>query len=760
MARKPTASKKQERTIRPTKDERLFSNILKVTQQYITGRSYRPLDEEELREQLDISPQHYPLFHKILNQLLSDGIVEMTNKRYVAKKDQGGVAIGILRVHARGFGFLQPDDKQRYPQDVFVPKHLTQNAVDGDRVEVLVNSEAVSEKGPEGRVLTILQRSRTHLGGIIRSIDKQENAIAYVPLLGEEKIVHVTSPPDINLEVGDRVVIEIDDWGTPAKPAHGKVSHSIGHISDASKDIAAAIEEFELPDAFPSKTVKEAEALGNRVPAKEVKSREDLRDVPVVTIDPETAKDFDDAISVHKDSKGFYHLGVHIADVSFYVRRGTALDQEAERRCNSTYFPGVCIPMLPPELSDNLCSLKPNVNRLTASVFMSFDPSGNLTDYRIARTVIRSAKRFSYGEAKEVLDGVKKSPHLGLLKLMVELCLLLKRKRYERGGIEFALPDLVVKVDENGNATGTQVVLYDITHQMIEEFMLKANEVVAKHLTDAGIGLTYRIHDQPAEENLREFGIIAGAFGFKISDQPAPHELQTLFEEALQTPYGPYLAASYIRSMRLAIYSAENIGHYGLGLEYYCHFTSPIRRYVDLVVHRILFGEAEAEQDLDAIAKHCSDQERLSAKAETSVVLLKKLRLLAQTKADAPMREYEAVITRVKPFGIFFEVIDMMLEGFIHISKLSTDYYIFEEQRMRLRGRRSGRIYHSGDRISVALQDVDLVLLNSNWDILEEPIDEAFVRRDEEIRKHARQEGRQERDNRRAQPKGKKRSRK
>ncbi len=376
--------------------------------------------------------------------------------------------------------------------------------------------------------------------------------------------------------------------------------------------------------------------------------------------------------------------------------------------------------MLPPELSDNLCSLKPEVNRLTASVFMTFDATGEMTDYRISRSVIRSAKRFSYGEAKEVLDGQRKSPHKPLLELMVELCLLLKRKRYDRGGIEFALPDLVVRVDKDGNATGTEVVLYDITHQMIEEFMLKANEVVAKHLTDQGKGLTYRIHDQPAEENLREFAVIASAFGFKVADKPAPHELQALFEEALSTPYGPYLAASYIRSMRLAIYSADNIGHYGLGLEYYCHFTSPIRRYVDLVVHRILFGEDDPNQDLEAIAKHCSDQERLSAKAESSVVMLKKLRLLSLTKEKEPMREYDAVVTRVKPFGMFVEVIDMMLEGFIHISKLTSDYYVYEEERMRLRGRRTGRIYHSGDRISVTLQDVDLILLQSTWDILEE----------------------------------------
>lgn len=719
MPKKSNAPKKKGAVARQNKDNRLAENYLRVVQQCTSGRSYLPSTREELAQQLRITPDHEQIFRHVLAKLVEDGILKIHNNLYVFKQLQGTVAIGVLRVHVRGFGFLQPDDKEQFPQDIFVPRHLTQNAVDGDRVEVLVNLESVSEKGPEGRVMTILERSRTHIGGIIRSVIDEDTYAAYVPLLGQEKSVLVTSP-DIAICVGDRVVIEVDDWGTPAKPAHGRVSHFIGNIADASKDIPAAIEEYELPDSFPSKSVQEAQAHGTRVPANEIKAREDLRELEIVTIDPETAKDFDDAISLSKDARGNFELGVHIADVSYYVRRGTALDDEARRRCNSTYFPGQCIPMLPPELSDNLCSLKPDVNRLTASVFMTFDGQGNLTKYRIARTVIRSAKRFSYSDAKAVLDGEKKSPHLNLLNRMVELCHLLKRKRYERGGIEFALPDLVVMVDEQGVPQGTQVVQYDITHQMIEEFMLKANEVVAQHLTEAGKGLTYRVHDVPAEDNLRDFAVIAGAFGFKISDKPEPKELQDLFEKAIETPYGPFLAASYIRSMRLAVYSPDNIGHYGLGLEHYCHFTSPIRRYVDLVVHRILFGEAEDEEGLEAIAKRCSDQERLSAKAEISVVLLKKLRLLDAMKNENAFREYEAVITRVKPFGFFVEVIDMMLEGFIHISKLSSDYYIFEEKSMRLRGRNSGRIYHSGDRISVLLSSVDLVLLESAWDILEE----------------------------------------
>jgi len=352
--------------------------------------------------------------------------------------------------------------------------------------------------------------------------------------------------------------------------------------------------------------------------------------------------------------------------------------------------------------------------------FLTIDPSGTLIDYRIARTVIKSRKRFSYPEAKKVLDGQRKSQYKPLLQRMVELCRLLKQKRYERGSLEFALPDLVVVVDPKGTPHNTQHIEYDVTHQMIEEFMLKANEVVAWHLTKQEKGLTYRIHESPAEENLKEFAALANAFGFEVSNCPQPEELQTLFEQAMQTPYGPFLATSYIRSMRQAMYSPENIGHYGLGLEHYCHFTSPIRRYVDLVVHRILFGDTKDEPELATISNRCSDQERLSAKAEKAVLLLKKLRLLQQRKEDNTYHIYEAVVTKVKPFGFFFEVLDFMLEGFVHISALSSDYFIWDAKATTLRGRSSGKRYHSGDRIHVMLRDVDLILLESQWDLVED----------------------------------------
>lgn len=721
MPRKKKNTTEPVKPTRSSKEERLFQNLLKTTQQYVQGRGYHSMTETELFEKLKFVPQHRELFREIMTELIKQGVVEVSRNRFHCLKEREEVVSGILRVHPRGFGFLQADNPALYPQDIFIPKHLTQNAVDGDKVEVVINTEVISEKGPEGRVVTILSRGRTHLAGIISDIESYGDIVAYVPLLGTSRRVVVLPNEDHELKLGDRIVMAVVSWGDQDDETVCRMSHYLGHISDPTCDVKAAIEEYELRADFSRHVVEEAQHCGTRVSVKDIAQREDLREVECFTIDPDTAKDFDDALSLSKDRKGHYHLGVHIADVSHYVKPGTAMDDEAKQRCNSTYFPGTCIPMLPPELSDNLCSLKANVNRLTISVLMEFDSSGDLVNYRMSRTVIKSAKRFSYREAKEVLDGKTKSPHLATLQLMVELCGLLKRKRYERGSIEFAIPELVVRVDDKGVPTRMELVEYDITHQLVEEFMLKANEMVATHLTKLGKNLTYRVHDVPAEENMRDFATLAGAFGFTLSSDPTPQELQKLFDEALHTSYGQYLATSYIRRMRLAIYSPENIGHYGLSLSHYTHFTSPIRRYVDLVVHRILFGESDERRALELIAARSSEQERISAKAEGSVTLLKKLRLLQTVSEKEPKKQFEAVVTRVKNFGIFFEVLDFMLEGYLHVSELNGDYYVFDEKNMRLRGSYTGHSYHSGDRMTVMLKSIDFIHLESKWSLVAGP---------------------------------------
>ena len=702
-----------------SKGTKLFDNLSKLTEQYITGKAYNPMTRAELMKKLSLPKVHREIYKEVLDDLVASGTIKFSKNRYQSKQSTSEIVKGSLRLHHRGFGFVQLDDTSLYKQDIFIPKHLTQNAVDGDIVEVKV-MQTISDKGPEGEIVAILERSRTHIAGIISSKEHNGTYLAYVPTLGQDRRVVVQECEWGELKIGDRIVLEVVDWGNKSSETSCRATHHLGHISDPSCDIQAAIEEFEIRQDFPSKVIAEAKEFDEKIPNDEIKRREDFRKLECVTIDPDTAKDFDDALSLTKDRKGFYHLGVHIADVAHYLKLGGALDIEAKSSANSTYFPGKCVPMLPPELSENLCSLRANVNRLTSSVMMTFDKEGTLVDYKIARSVIKSKKRFTYREAKAVLDGSKESVHSKTLHLMVELCHLLKKKRYERGSIEFSIPDLVILVDENGVPKGTDLVEYDITHQMVEEFMLKANELVAEHLSKKGKHLTYRVHEVPSPDSLKEFTQLASSFGFTLPQNPTPAELQQFFDEALKTTYGQYLATNYIRRMRLAVYSPENIGHYGLGLEYYCHFTSPIRRYVDLVVHRILFGDEFSLNHLEEISRHCSETERVSERAENRVVLLKKLRYLEQNSRNEKFKQYPAIVTKVKPFGIYFEIVDLLLESFLHVSDLDQDYFVYDADKQQLKGRRTDITYFSGDRIDVMLKEVDLIFLESTWSIVPE----------------------------------------
>ena len=464
------------------KQRRLIENMSRTILQFMSGKRYKPMEEGELFERLHIPPGLNGACSQIVADLIKTGELHLENGTLSLEGEKEEVVSGLLRMHPKGFGFVIPDDSVSYPQDIFIPKHLTGNAVDGDLVEVVVNTEFVSEKGPEGKIVSITKRARAHLAGTIKQINSDGEIIAHVPLLGASKPVIVYASKDTPLKIGDRVILDVKEWGKEKEPTTCTFSHLLGNIEDPSCDVVAAVEEFDIRSAFPKAVLEQAKSYGKKVPAKELKKRVNLSEEECFTIDPDTAKDFDDALTLKKDRKGGYSLGVHIADVAHYVTAGSPLDKEAIKRCNSTYFPGSCVPMLPEALSNELCSLKPDVIRLTVSVLMQFDKTGTLLKREVVRSYIKSQKRFTYFEAKDVLDGKKKSPHAKTLKQMVELCLLLKKKRYERGSIDFSLAELVVVVDEKGEPQGLKKIEYDITHQLVEEFMLKANEVVALEL--------------------------------------------------------------------------------------------------------------------------------------------------------------------------------------------------------------------------------------------------------------------------------------
>lgn len=625
---------------------------------------------------------------------------------------------GTIRVHPRGFGFLQHQERERFPEDIFIPKHAIQGAVDGDFVEIVISPFFISKKKPEGQVNKILRRGRSHVAGTILMQSRKEGIHAHVPLLGEGQLMEIVPNKKQPLQVGDRIIIHVLDWAESL----GEMAYYIGPISDPFWDVPAAIEEYGLDDAFAQKVIDEAKAFGKQVNAKDVSNREDLRQLDCITIDPETAKDFDDALSLSRDPRGNFHLGVHIADVSHYIQEGSMLDKEARKRCNSVYFPGHVLPMLPHALSSHLCSLKPNVNRLAVSVLMTLDKKGAVKEYRIVRSVIKSKMRFTYQEAKAILDRKQKSKYAKLLFLMVDLCRCLKQQRYERGSIEFSLPDVSIKLTEKGRPKSIDIVEYDITHQLVEEFMLKANEIIAAHLSQQKKPLTYRVHEEPKPEAISDFAALANTLGFQIPNQPSTEQLQQLFDEARESPFGQFLATAFIRSMKLASYSTQNVGHYGLGLEHYTHFTSPIRRYVDLIVHRLLFNEVDPKVNLEQVALECSEKERLSARASQAVTLLKKLRLLQAMHKKDPHHSYRAVVTSVKSFGFAFELTDFLYEGFLPLSEIGgIGAFVFDKKRFRLTNRRSHQHFHTGSVIEVMLDCIDLITQKTSWTLSTPP---------------------------------------
>ena len=727
------------------REEKLFDSLLKITYEFVKGKHYTPVTQESLLQRLQIHPDHFAIFDQVVKKLKEEGKLQVAKEKYLAtpptvpiQKATPDIVVGVIKVHPRGFGFVEQKDAAA--EDVFIPKTHISGAIDGDTVEVLVQD--TTEKGPEGKVISIIQRKRKNLLACVVHVHER-HAVCYSSLLGESNMIHIPLQPDHSIKFGDRIIVEVVEWGQKNNPTRALYISTLGSIHDASKDIDAALVEFEIRKEFPPQVAQEAQSFGTKVKKSDLESREDLRKLTCVTIDPDTAKDYDDAVSLTKEN-GLYVLGVHIADVSHYVTPGSALDNEAMFRMNSTYLPRRCIPMLPHELSDNLCSLKEGVVRLTVSVFMHFDKTGEMRHYHIVKSYIKSSKRFTYKEAKAVLDGKMKSRHSPLLHDMVQLVKLLKIKRKERGSVELYMPELFIHVDENGNPTGTERIEYDITHQMIEEFMLRANETVATHLSQQGKNLTYRIHEEPSKESLREFSALAHAFGYKLSPEPTPHEIQKFFLEAEDSSYAQYLATCYIKSMKLACYSADNIGHYGLGLTYYCHFTSPIRRYVDVVAHRLLFSKEPTDKGaFDAICKTASEQERLSARAENSVMQLKKLRLLSTLTEGSRNKQFECVVTRVKPFGIYFDIIELMLEGFLHVSELENDYFVYDDRKMRLMGSRYDFSYMAGDVIYVMVKKIDLILKEASWQIVASKT-QSFTKKDQGFKRNKKRSSRNE----------------
>lgn len=694
----------------------LKNNLRFIIRQHLQGRNFRPSSSLELLQRLAIVPEQHETFVDLLEEMQTEGILKKTaqNLWISATSQEKDYQEGVIGFHPRGFAFVRLENSTT-GEDVFIPPGQALNALPFDRVCIEITGQ--DRRGPEGRVVHILERGKKGIyGTVLENSEGKTRVNVFIPALNGTSMT-LELQKDETVILGDRVLMKVIEWENQESDLRCSLVEKLGHIDDASCDIDIGIREAGLRREFPPEALDEAMAFGKDVSADELANRRDLRKTVTVTIDPDTAKDYDDAISLEKIGD-VYHLGVHIADVAHYVKHGSALDKEARERCNSTYFPGYCLPMLPAELSNELCSLKPHVDRLTVSVLMRFDAKAHLLDYEICRSVICSAQRLTYRGALAILNGQTENPHAPLIHLMSELCEQLKGQKAQRGSVEFSLPEVVVMCDAHGIPQSTDFITYDITHQMIEEFMVKANEVVAMHLSRLNRAMMYRVHEKPVLDDLRDFFQAARFFGHQFQGLPTPQDLHAFFHSIHDAPYINQLATAYIRSMRLAQYSTKNVGHYGLGLEYYCHFTSPIRRYSDLTVIRSLFEEPRDEgEHLEAIAQRACDCERASAKAEQGVLLLKKLRYLYNQHEKTADISWQGLVSRIKAFGISFEIGNLLFEGFIHISQLSDDYFIYDEPRQALRGRRSGLALRAGTVIELQLLDVDLIHRECRWSL-------------------------------------------
>ena len=679
---------------------------------------YRPRDRNEIAQALDAKGRERVQVRKTLRELEHAGeIVRIRKNRYVLPSE-ADLVTGKLSIHQAGYGFLVPE-KAGEP-DVFIAAENTGTAMNGDRVVARISPDVPTRRAKdrhrsEGRVIRILERARDTIVGTLQN---SRNFYYVVP--DDPRLVHdvyVQVPPRQKLPKaptrGDKVVVRLEDWQSRHVNPEGEIVEVLGAATAPGIDMLSIIRKYDLPTSFPKSVIDEANRIPQTVQQKMINGREDLREKFIVTIDPDDARDFDDAIDVEKiDSEG-WRLGVHIADVSAYVTPDSALDREARRRGNSVYLPDRVIPMLPERLSNGVCSLNPAVDRLTHSVFVEFDKSGRARNARFAKSVIRSAKRLTYKEAYAILQT---KPNGGLsrrLHTAWELASLLRRKRFEHGSLDLDFPEVKVYVDAEGKPIRLERVENDESHQLIEEFMLAANEAVARELRHRSVATIYRVHEDPDPEKLAEYREFILSFGYKVGDLSHRKEVQRFLASIRGKPEEQALKIGLLKSLKRARYAAQPLGHYGLAKANYLHFTSPIRRYADLVVHRTL-----AERNLprrpkidigqvESMANHISDTERNAADAEIESVRLKKLQFFQQQLETRSPQIFRAAVMDVRNYGLVVELPDALVTGVVHISTLGDDFYRFDAAQRRLIGRRTNRRYSIGDEIRVFVARVD-----------------------------------------------------
>ena len=665
--------------------------------------NYQPLDDAALAHRLKIAPEETGAFRDFLSdQERTGGAMRDTRGRIVSAKALG-FSVGHLQMNERGFGFLVASNPAE--PDFYIAGNDTANALHGDLVLARVKPPRDRrDTRLRGEVVRLLQRKRKQLVGVLN-----RNAQFFYVRPDEARIpydVRVSSP-DEPAPLGQKVVVLLEDWENPRAPLRGKIDKVLGSPDAPGVDLLSIIHKYDLPTSFPEEVERQAAEIPALISQDEIARREDFRPLFTFTIDPDDAKDFDDALSFRVLEDGSFEVFIHIADVSHYVTPGTPLDVEAQARGNSVYLVDRVMPMLPEKLSNGLCSLHPNADRLVKTAVVTLDPQGEIRGFRFAEGVIHSTKRFTYQEAFTLLQQASTTKLGDDLHTVNAMAQTLRRRRFARGALDLEMSEIKVRLDANGVPVRLEKMENDLSHQLIEEFMLLANEVVALEIKRRGKPGIYRIHENPDPTRLEEFRAQAKAMGFACGDLTKKGEIQKLLDNSRGKPGEDAIKIGLLKSLKRAVYSPKPLGHFGLSKINYTHFTSPIRRYSDLVVHRILFGRGVAAgyDELSKMALHLSTTERTASEAEQESVKLKKLEYF-QLQAGAQERAvFSAMILEVREKGLLVQLPEFQVQGLV---PTASGDFVFQAQRLELFERRSKRTYRAGQTVSVEVATVDL----------------------------------------------------
>jgi ribonuclease R len=674
-------------------------------------RDYAPANVPELLRHLRLAPHRQQELQAVLRRLEQSGRIARTKGNRYIQSREADLIPGRIRINRQGKGFLQPDDADL--KEIMIPQEATSTALHEDRV--LVRRDVRAKRlNPDrlvqetGVVIRILERKRRQIVGTLQRGREFLYVIPDDPRMPHD--IYVPPPRDVGrpANVGDKVVVELHEWESRHTNPEGEIIEVLGSPDEEGVDMLSVLRQYNLPLHFPKEALQEARAIGSAVSPAELAGREDCRRHQVITIDPDDAKDFDDAICLQRASPGQWKLWVHIADVSHYVKPGTALDKEARQRGNSTYLVDRVIPMLPEALSNELCSLKPDVDRLTKCVEFLVSDDGRVLKTEFYPAVIHSQRRFTY---REVLAVLQRKPNDRIEQMLHDantLAQRIRRLRFKAGSLDLDFPEMKIRLDEQGRVERIEKVENDVSHQLIEEFMLLANEAVAGRLMGRNVPAIYRVHEEPDERRLQEYREEVLGHHVPCANLTKRTEVQKLLQKLGTIPIGAALKIGFLRSLMRARYAVEPLGHYGLAKARYTHFTSPIRRYADLVVHRALFLKGHGPtHSLKETAEHISDTERNSADAERDSKDVKLYAFLkAQLKSPKPP-PYPALVTDVRNFGFFVDVPGLAMSGLVHLSFLEDDFYMFDSERGQLVGRRTRRIIRLGDQVRVQVAKVD-----------------------------------------------------